>query len=151
MIFTKKQRLIALLSWSALLGVIYWGFGATALTGPVTACFIVLCCILSVIYILVNGGITPMLQEDAQREARTREKYLADKGKMHPIKRREKYRRFTVGKSERAPLQEEPILRPNVLRIPEEKRVVLSQILLVLLIPFYLILIVDWIILAIFF
>ncbi|MBQ4037433.1 MAG: hypothetical protein IJC84_04835 [Clostridia bacterium] len=151
MIFTKKKRLVALLLWFSFLGAVYWGFGGTALTMPITVGYFVLCLLLSVLYILVNGGITPILQEDAEREARTREKYLADKGKMHPIKRRDKYRRFTVGKRERVPVEKTPIFRPNLLHIPEEKRVPLSQILLVLLIPFYLIFILDWIILAIFF
>ena len=145
--FTKKKRLIFLLVWFGFLALVYWGFGNTALTMPITVSYYTLTLVLTVTYVLVNGGILPILEEDAKKEARVREKYLADKGKTHPIKRKDKYRRFTVGKREKPVTEETPILRPNPLRISEEKRRALTPILLVLLIPFYFILMIDWILL----
>ena len=148
--FTKKKRLLALLVWTAFLSLIYWGLGNTSFTLPITYTYFGLCLVLSVLYVLVNGGIKPILAEDREKEERARKKYLADKGKSHPIKAREKYRRFTVKKEKAEEEKAPPAPRPNPLGIPDEKRVLLGNILLVVLVPFYLIFLLDWIILNFF-
>ncbi len=150
--FTKSKRLLALGGWFLILALIYWGFGNTPWTMPITYVYFGLCLVLSVAYVLVNGGITPILEEDRRREAATRKKYLADKGKLHPIKRKDKFRRFQV-KAEREEVVEikpksEPTPRPNPLRLAPEVQRLVSQILLVLVIPLYLIFMIDWILLA---
>ena len=119
---------------------------------PTVFSFGVLCFLLSVLYVLVGGGIRPILEEDRRREEKVHQKYLKDKGVLHPVKRRDKYRRFRV-KTEEEPKKEDAPLppRPNPLKIPEEKRVLFSQLLLVLVIPFYLIFFIDWLIVTIFF
>jgi len=148
---TKIQKLIVLVIVTAILSAIYWGFGNTEFTLPITYLYFALCLTLSVAYVLVNGGIRPIIEEDRRREAQTREKYLAEKGKLHPIKRRDKFRRFQVKKEAETPKREEnPIFRPNVLKIPEEKRVILSQYLLLFTIPLYLIFMIDMIFLQFF-
>jgi hypothetical protein len=143
---TKKKRVFILLGWMALLSAVYWGLGNTPLTLTVTYIYYVLCLLLSFAYLLVNGGIRPLLEQDREKEEKTREKYLADKGKMHPIKRRDKYRRFRIQPQEEqeAKPDREPLPPPpNPLHIPEEKRPLLSQILLLAVIPFYLIFMID--------
>lgn len=150
---TKKQRLLYLVLWMAILSLVYWGLGNTSLAMPIVFSFGILCFLLSAFYVLVNGGIRPILGEDRRREEKAHQKYLKDKGALHPIKRRDKYRRFRVKKeADEVVKEEKPIApRPNPLKIPEEKRVLLSQLLLVLVIPFYLIFFIDWLILTIFF
>ncbi|MBR3836598.1 MAG: hypothetical protein IKJ74_00490 [Clostridia bacterium] len=152
MSFTKKKRLLYLVLWMAVLSLIYWGLGNTSLAMPTVFSFGVLCFLLSVLYVLVGGGIRPILEEDRRREEKVHQKYLKDKGVLHPVKRRDKYRRFRV-KTEEEPKKEDAPLppRPNPLKIPEEKRVLFSQLLLVLVIPFYLIFFIDWLIVTIFF
>ena len=148
MIFTKKKRFLALLAWTLVLAAVYWGLANTALAIPVMATYGILCSVLSVFYIIVNGGMRPILDEDRRREARTREKYLKDKGTMHPIKRKDKYRRFRIKKDEEEQKKQEAPLppHPNPLKLPEEKRILLSQVLLIITIPFYLIFLLDWVI-----
>ncbi len=148
--FTKSQRLLALGGWFLLLACIYWGFGNTSWTMPITYVYFGLCLVLSVAYVLVTGGLTPILEEDRRREAETRKKYLADKGTLHPIKRKDKFRRFQVkkGQEEEEKPKAEPTPRPNPLRLAPEVQKLVSQILLVLVIPLYLIFMIDWILLA---
>lgn len=144
MMFSKKKRLLALVIWFLFLALVYWGFGNTALTMPITYAYYFLCLGLSVFYVLVCGGIRPLLAEDQKREEKSRKQYLRDKAKEHPIKRREKYRRFRIEKQEPKEIKELPP-PPNIFRIPEEKRALLSQVLLVATIPFYLIFLLDWV------
>lgn len=150
--FTPKKRLLALFFWTVILSAVYWGLGNTALAIPVMATFAVLCLVLSVFYIFVNGGIRPILDEDRRKEEKTREKYLQDKGKLHPVKRKDKYRRFRIKKEGISEKKEEIPLppRPNPLKLPEEKRILLSQVLLVITVPFYLIFLLDWVIVTFF-
>jgi len=149
---TKKQRLFYLALWMSVLSLIYWGLGNTSLAMPVVFSFGILCLLLSVLYVLVNGGIRPIVEDDHRREEKAHQKYLKDKGALHPIKRRDKYRRFRVKTATDEPREEAPPPpRPNPLKIPEEKRVLFSQLLLVLVIPFYLIFFLDWLIVTIFF
>jgi len=151
MSFTKKKRLLVLLVWMAFLSAVYWGFGNTEYTVPITVSYFVLCLALSIAYLVVNGGIVPIIQEDRRREESVRKKYLADRAKEHPIKPKDKYRRFRIKKAEECK-EEEPDRspHPNPLKLPEEKQVLLSQIILVLGIPFYVIFFLDWLILNIF-
>jgi hypothetical protein len=145
--FDKKKRLLLLFAWTVLLALIYFGFQETKYTMAITYVYFALCLILSVFYILVNGGLRPIMTEDRQREAKTREKYLADKGKMHPVKRKDKYRRFRIKKEqeeEKVPSVPPPP-RANPLKLSEERQNFISRLLLVLVIPFYLIFMIDWI------
>lgn len=149
--FTKKKRLLVLVVWTAFLSLIYWGFGNTEFTLPITYTYFGLCLVLSVLYVLVNGGIKPIMDSERKKEESTRKKYLADKAKSHPIKPKDKYRRFTVKKNENEQASDkEEIPRPNPLGLPEEKRALLGNVLLVTLIPFYLIFLLDWILLNFF-
>ena len=151
--FTKKKRLFALISVFSLLAAIYWTLGNTSLAVPVVFTYGVLCFILSLLYVLVNGGIRPILEEDRRREAKSREQYLADKGKLHPIKRKDKFKRFRVKGKEKMEKKEEKVSvqpRPNPLKLSEEKRILYSQILLVTALPFYLIFLLDWVIVTLF-
>ena len=150
---SSKKKILILLSIFIVLAGIYWGVGGTALTLPVTYTYYALCLILSVLYVLVSGGMAFIENEDRRREAKSRKQYLADKGKMHPIKKRDKYRRFRV-KSENGqtlePESEQTAPAPNLLNIPEEKRGSIGTWLLLCVIPFYLIFILDWIFLKFF-
>ncbi len=153
MMITRKKRLLYLVLWMAFLSLVYWGLGDTELTMPITYTYFGLCLLLSLCYILVCGGIAPILDQDREREEKTRERYLQDKGKMHPIKRRDKYRRFRILSPEEKKekkVEVEPISKPNPLKIPEHLRPLISQILLLAVIPFYLIFLLDWIYLAFF-
>lgn len=151
--FTKKKRLLALLLWMAFLSLVYWGLGETDLFPVIMVSYALFSAVLSILYVLVNGGIRPILDEDRRREEKTHEKYLKDKGKLHPIKRRDRYRRFRKKKEgEETKKEERPLPpRPNPLKLPEEKRILLSQVLLVVVIPFYLIFLLDWVYATIFF
>lgn len=150
---SSKKKFLILLGIFMVLAGIYWGVGGTTLTLPVTYTYYALCLILSVLYILVSGGMTFIADADRRREAKSRKQYLADKGKMHPIKKRDKYRRFRV-KSEHGqtpvPQPENSAPAPNLLNIPEEKRGIVGTWLLLCVIPFYLIFILDWIFLKFF-
>lgn len=151
---TKTKKLLILLALFVVLGGIYWGAGRTSFTLPVTYVYYALCLILSVLYVFAAGGLRPIAEEDRRREEKSRKQYLADKGKLHPIKRRDKYRRFRI-KSEDAeeadtPAQEERAPTPNLLGIPEEKRGAVCTWLLLFAIPFYLIFLLDWIFLKFF-
>ena len=150
---SKKKRFLILLSSFVVLGGIYWGMGGTRYTLYVTYLYYALCLILSVLYVLAAGGLRPIAEEDRRREARSREQYLADKGKMHPVKRRDKYRRFRVKNQ----AESEPVMQktknepaPNLLNIPEGKREAVCTWLLLGAIPFYLIFLFDWIFLKFF-
>ena len=92
----KTHKLIILILTTAILAAIYWGFGNTAFTMPITVVYFVLCLILTVAYILVNRGIKPMV---------------------------------------------------GVLRKGDEKRKTISQLLLLIVIPLYLIFMIDIILL----
>lgn len=145
--FTKKARFFTLIGWTAILALVYWGLGETKYTMTVTYVYFGLCLLFSIAYLLVSGGLQPILDQDRVKEARTREKYLADKGKMHPIKRKDKFRRFRIKSEEEKslPVKTEPELPPpNPLKLPEPLRKILSPLLLVLAVPFYLIFLVDW-------
>ncbi len=150
---SSKKKFLILLGLFILLGGIYWGVGGTALTLHVTYIYYALCLVLSVLYVLVSGGMTFIADEDRRREAKSRKQYLADKGKMHPIKKRDKYRRFRVktedGETPEHEQKEAPPA-PNLLNIPEEKRGAVGTWLLLCVIPFYLIFILDWIFLKFF-
>lgn len=145
---SKKTKLLVLVVWTALLAAVYWGFGNTGLTLPITYTYFGLCLVLSVLYVLVCGGIKPLLEADRKREEKSRKQYLADKGKLHPIKRRDRFRRFRIqSKTEQEKSEEDLPPPPNLLKIPEEIRPMISQILLLTVIPFYLIFMVDMILL----
>lgn len=148
---TKTQRLIALFVSFVFFAALYWGLGNTPYTVLIAKIYFFLCLILSVAYVLINGGITPILDQDREKEERVRKKYLADKGKLHPIKRREKYRRFHIKNEEDEPTPE-PVIRenPNPLKIPDSIRRPLVQILLVLVIPLYVIFMIDYFVLFFF-
>ncbi len=151
MMFTKKRRLIVLLLWTGFLSLIYFSLGYTEFYLPVMTSYAIFCFVLSVLYVLVNGGLRPILDEDRKREAKSRKQYLLDKGKSHPIKRKDKYRRFRIVEEEKE--KEEPkekLPTPNPLHIREELRPLISQILLVTVLPFYLIFLFDWLIVTIF-
>lgn len=150
---TKQKKLLILFSLFLVLGGIYWGMGATKFTLPVTYTYYALCMILSVLYVLAAGGLRPIVEEDQRREEKSRKQYLADKGKMHPIKKRDKYRRFRIknDKGTTAPQKEEERApAPNLLNIPEEKRGKVCTWLLLCVIPFYLIFLLDWVFLKFF-
>ncbi|MBR2615694.1 MAG: hypothetical protein IKC69_03350 [Clostridia bacterium] len=144
--FTKKKRLAALGLWMLFLSLLYWGLGETPVSPILMLAYALCCAALSVLYVLVNGGLRPILDEEKRKEESTREKYLRDKGKLHPIKRRDRYRRFRV-KTE-AP-SEEPAAplppRPNPLKLSDENRILYSHVILVTVIPFYLIFLLDWV------
>lgn len=147
---SKKKRLGLLVLVFILFGAVYWGVGNTPFTLPVTYFYYALCLVLSVLYVLAAGGIRPILNEDKKREEKTREKYLKDKGKEHPIKRKDKYRRFTVKKEEETAFVINEEKAPNPLKLPEEKRAKICQWLLVFVIPLYLIFLLDWVYLRFF-
>ena len=148
---SKKCRLLILFALLALFGGVYWGFGNTEYTVPITYAYYALCIILSVLYILVAGGIRPIAEEDRRREEKSRKQYLADKGKSHPIKRRDKYRRFRIkAEEEEKAVPEQLPPAPNPLGIPEEKRGKICTWILLIAIPLYVIFILDWIYLKFF-
>ncbi|MBR5295068.1 MAG: hypothetical protein IKU24_00595 [Clostridia bacterium] len=148
---SKQKRLLFLVLFFILFGSVYWGVGNTFLTLPVTYFYYALCLILSVLYVLVAGGIRPIVEKEREKEKASREKYLKDKGKSHPIKRRDKYRRFKVKDSEEnSNVNQKEVPRPNVLKIPEEKREKICQWILVFLIPLYLLFLLDWVYLRFF-
>lgn len=143
--FTKEKRLLTLIGWTIVLALIYFPFQNTPLTMPITYTYFALCLILSVLYVLVTGGIAPILQEDRKREEKSRGQYLRDKGNRHPAKQKERYRRCSV-KGETAVEKEPAPLPPraNPLKLSEEKQTLFSQILLVSALPFYFIFLIDW-------
>ena len=145
--FSKKLRLLVLVGWTALLALIYFGLGNTEYTMTVTYVYYALCLLFSIAYLVISGGIRPILDQDERNEKKVREKYLADKGKMHPITRRDKYRRFRVKSEEEKnlPIEKEPDLPPpNPLHLPESLRQILSPLLLILAVSFYLVFLADW-------
>ncbi len=139
---SKQKKLFILLGLFVVLGGIYWGVGGTKLTLLITYCYYALCLILSVLYVLVAGGIRPVADEKCGREVKS----PAVKGEIHPVKKRDKYRRFRV----KTELKEERSSALNLLNIPEEKRGILCTWLLLSAIPFYLIFLLDWIFLKFF-
>jgi len=143
---SAKKKLLILLAFFVLYGGIYWGVGNTSLTVAVTYVYYALCLVLSLLYVLVAGGIRPIADEDRRREEKSRKQYLADKGKRHPVKRRDKYRRFRVRNEteKEEAVEEKSPPAPNLLNIPEEKRGRLCTWLLLATIPFYLIFLLDW-------
>lgn len=150
---SSKKKILILAGIFVVLAGIYWGVSGTRLTLPVTYIYYALCLILSVLYVLVSGGLNFIASEDKRREAKSRKQYLADKGKMHPIKKRDKYRRFRVKTEDEqvtSPEPEKSEPAPNLLNIPEEKRGIVGTWLLLFAIPFYLIFILDWIFLKFF-
>ncbi|MBE6713219.1 MAG: hypothetical protein E7580_06845 [Ruminococcaceae bacterium] len=150
---SKQKKLLILLGLFVVLGGIYWGLGSIVMNMTILYIYYALCMILSVLYILVAGGIRPIVDEDRRREEKSRKQYLADKGKLHPIKRRDKYRRFRVkgeGEEKISEEQREKEPAPNLLNIPEEKRPMLCTWLLLCVLPFYLILLIDWVFLKFF-
>ena len=150
---SNKSKFWILLALFGILGGIYWGVGSIVMSMVLPKIYYVLCMVLSVFYILVAGGIRPIIDEDRRREEKSRKQYLADKGKLHPIKRKDKYRRFRVkgeGEKEEVVPQKEKAPAPNLLNIPEKLRPGLCTWLLLFAIPFYLIFLLDWIILKFF-
>jgi len=145
---TKSLRLFALILWGGFLAALYWGMGNTPWTLPITYLYFALCILLSLAYVLVSGGIRPLLAKDRENEEKVRKMYLADKAKSHPLKSKDKYRRFRI-KPKNAPAEHRDPLppAPNPLHIPEEKRALISQLLLIAVIPFYLIFMADLLIL----
>ena len=146
--FTKKARFLSLTVWTLFLSAVYWGFGNTEYTLPITYTYFAACMILTVSYFLVSGGLRPILEEEERREELSRKRYLAD-GKPHPFHKVKRAKKFKKKKEEAPiPYKKEPLPpAPNPLRIPEAKRPLISQILMVAGLPFYLIFMVDLILL----
>ena len=138
---SKQKRLWILAGLFVLLGGVYWGLGNTPLTVPVTYLYYALCLVLSILYVLVSGGLSPIPTKKAEKT----EIDGKEKEKPHPVKKKERYRKFSVKAEEIAKTEKkEDPPRPNVLKIPEEKRPLFCQILLLSVIPFYLIFLLDW-------
>lgn len=139
---TKKHRIMLFLSSLLILSAIYFGFSFTPLTMPITIAYFVLCLVLSVLYVLVNGGIQPMRSSSEHKKDK-------NEAKPHAVKQRYRYRRFqSVAKKDGEPF--EICDRPNPFKLSEEKRRYLAQTILLILVPIYLIFIADWILLKIF-
>lgn len=137
---SKQKRLWILAGLFILLGGVYWGLGNTPLTVAVTYLYYALCLVLSILYVLVSGGIAPIPAREAEKKSCGEEKDMP-----HPVKKKDRYRRFTEKAEEKERSEEkEEKPRPNVLKIPEEKRPLYCRILLLTVIPFYLIFLLDW-------
>ncbi len=149
--FTKKERFLVLIVWTAFLSLVYWGFGNTSLTMFITYSYSGLCLVFSVLYVLVSGGLRPVFTDSETKEKRKRTAESPKRANLHPVKRKDRYRRFRMKKEEVKKDEKAPSpLPPNIFKIPEEKRAFVSQVLLVLTAPFYLIFLLDWILLYIF-
>lgn len=137
----SKWKLLILVLTFVLLGGLYWGVGNTPLTVPVTYLYYALCLVLSVLYLLVSGGLSPI-------RPKKEEKKKGEPALLHPVKKREKYRRFTVKKEEKPSVEAPP--PPNPLNLSDKAREKWSTLLLLLTIPFYLIFLLDFLYLRFF-
>lgn len=150
---SNRNKLLILLALFGIFGGIYWGVGSLVMNMIIPKIYYVLCIVVSVFYVFVAGGIRPIADEDRRREEKSRKQYLADKGKMHPIKRKDKYRRFRIkgeGEESLPQPQKEKAPAPNILHIPEKIRPKLCTWLLLLAVPLYVIFLLDWIFLKFF-
>lgn len=135
---SQKIRTLVLILNFILFGAVYWGLGNTRFTIGVTYVYYALTLILSVLYLLVAGGLRkPPLPKGKEREKRE------TKRDYHPVKRREKYKSFRI-KEEKKEEKNEEGLGPNFLKLPEEKRPLICHILLTFIIPLYGIFLFDW-------
>lgn len=139
MILSQKKRLLVLLVNFLVMSAVYWGFGNTPYTLWVTYFYYAACLILSVLYILVAGGLKspPLPAEKRTTKKKEKEKIY------HPVKKREKFRAFRVNEEEKEEKKERE-LGPNLLGISEEKRPGICIALLLFVIPLYFIFLLDW-------
>ncbi len=142
----SKTKLLVLGITLVLLASLYWGFANTPYWEVISYIYYILCFLLSLTFVLVSGGLSPVPLSENKKEKKKRVKET----KAHPVKSREKYRilRKEQEKAKQTALEEkEKLPSPNLLRIPEEKRPFISQLLMCLALPFYLIFLTDWLIL----
>ena len=66
---TNRTKFLILLTIFAVLGGIYWGIGSIVMSMMMPKIYYVLCMVLSVFYILVAGGLRPIIDEDRRRVA----------------------------------------------------------------------------------
>ncbi len=138
---SAQKRLIFLTLNFLLFGSVYWGLGNTPYTVGVTYIYYALCLILSVLYVFVAGGLKspPLMKTEKKKKKKEKKKIY------HPVKQKEKYKAFKVEeKAKDGEKEEERELGPNLLHIPEEKRPIICHILLLIVLPLYVIFLLDW-------
>lgn len=142
----SKTKLLVLGITLLLLSASYWGFANTPYWEGIAYAYYILCFLLSVTFVLVSGGLAPVPTVEKGKK----QKKDVKETKAHRVKAREKYRILQKEREEakqEALLEKEKQPMPNLLHIPEEKRSFISQLLMCLIVPFYLIFLLDWLIL----
>lgn len=139
---SKTKKFLLLCLWLLILSFVYWGFGNTEYTMFITYAYFAVCLILSVLFVLVNGGFEPYPKpKESPISLKPVPKHI------HPVKAKDRYRTAEKPAPPRVSHEIPEPTRPNPLKIPEKHRYVVSQWVMILLLPFYVIFLLDWVLL----
>jgi len=104
----------------------------------------------AILFLLVNGGVRPLIKDDKAKEERVHTRYLLDKRNENKNKRknrRDRFKRYTVTQSEEEASVVEEIPRFNPFKLSDEDRVFYTKALLIFGVPLLLTVFVDYILL----
>ncbi len=148
--FTGVRTLIFLLIWFLIVEAVYYTC-VSFYFEQIVLVYIVLFSVSAVLFLLVNGGVRPLIAEEYKKEESVHKKYLADKRHENKSKRknrREKYKKYTVMQADEARArEEEEIPRINIFKLSDEDRIFYTKLLLIFAIPLFLAVSIDYLLL----
>ncbi|MPN49398.1 hypothetical protein SDC9_197019 [bioreactor metagenome] len=112
--------------------------------------YIGIVCVACVLFLLVNGGIGPIIKAEHKKEDTAHKKYVLDKSHQR-LSRRTKFRRFRLGSQvsdkttqTEADIKTEAQERPNPLSLDDMHRELYSKIILIIGIPVFIVFLIDY-------
>ena len=147
---TGAKILIPLLIWFLVVEAVYYAC-ISFYFEQIVLVYIVLFSAAAVMFLLVNGGVRPLIAEEHKKEESVHKQYLSDKihgNKNKRKNRREKYKKYTViQQDEKQAREEEEIPRINIFKLSEEDRIFYTKLLLIFGIPLFLAVSIDYLLL----
>ena len=98
--------------------------------------------VLAVLFVLVNGGIRPIIKNEIKKEETVHKRYLADKLRSEKFRKTKKLEKAKYSLKEQEEPEEEP--RPNPLGLDDTRREYYSKLILIAAVSLLLVLFVDY-------
>ncbi len=143
---TKKQTVLYLIIWFILVAAIYYlpvYLQNPAFSFAVMLLYAVLGILLFIVFLLVNGGVRPIIDKEHEKQLHNREEPDSpDCNKK--AKKRSRYGNHNQSENDTLPAEKPQEPRFNPFHLDYGERVYYSKILLILLTPFILIFFIDY-------
>ena len=144
------RSLVLLLVWFLIVEAVYYAC-ISFYFEQIVLVYIVLFSAAAVLFLLVNGGVRPLIADERKKEESVHKKYLADKRNENKNKRknrREKYKKYTVMQPDEVKAKEEEKMpRLNIFNLSDERRIFYTKALLIFGIPLFLAVSIDYLLL----